>query len=274
MRAHPGPENPGSLRWFGWTDCGKVRKNNEDTFLCLQLDAQEVRYLGRLGEASLEAADALFAVSDGMGGAMAGEYASQVAVEKITRLLPKSFRRSAEGFPTDFPDVLTELFQEIHRALLYLGGSYEECHGMGTTLSLCWFRPGWMFFGHIGDSRIYFLPAEGGLRQITHDDTFVGWLYRNGKISEREARSHPGRFSLQRALGAGHQFVNPQVGAVGFEPGDRFMICSDGVIDGLFDSQILNTLEPGVENPARELVRNAVGQSGKDNTTALVVEAH
>lgn len=267
------PPPAGALRWFGWTDRGRVRPNNEDTFLCLRFDAREVNFLGRLGEATLEEADLLFAVSDGMGGAKAGEFASRIAVEKITRLLPRSFRHSAVGWETDFQDVLGELYQEIHRALVFLGGSYEECRGMGTTLSLCWFRPGWMYFAHIGDSRIYYLPAAGGLRQISEDDTYVGWLYRNGKINEREARTHPGRFSIQRALGAGHQFVTPQVGAVGFETGDRFLICSDGVVDGLFDAQIARTLDDRPENPARDLVTVAVEQSGRDNTTALVVEA-
>ena len=90
---------------------------------------------------------------------------------------------------------------------------------MGATLSLAWFTPGWMYFAHIGDSRIYYRSGrEGTLRQITHDDTYVGWLFRKGEINEREARTHPRRNVLQRALGAGNQFVEPQVGAVVCEP--------------------------------------------------------
>ena len=86
-----------------------------------------------------------------------------------------------------------ELFGEIDFALKHLGGSYpEECRGMGATLSLCWLTAEWLHFGHIGDSRIYYLErATGTLRQISHDDTHIGWLRRNGKISEREARHHP-----------------------------------------------------------------------------------
>ena len=79
------------LQWWGMTDVGRVRKNNEDTFLGLQFDAQEVRHLGKIGEAATGNADFVFAVSDGMGGAMAGEFASRVTVEKITRLLPRAF---------------------------------------------------------------------------------------------------------------------------------------------------------------------------------------
>ncbi|HAV62271.1 MAG TPA: serine/threonine-protein phosphatase, partial [Verrucomicrobiales bacterium] len=183
-----------ALRWSGCTDRGKVRPNNEDSFLGLQFDAREMHRLGRMGEASVASSDLVFAVCDGMGGARAGEFASQVAVEKIATLLPRSFKQSAKGLESGFADVLGELFSQVHRALAYLGGAYEECQGMETTLTLAWFTPGWMYFGHIGDTRLYYLSARTGeLRQLSHDDTHVGWLFRNGKLNEREARSHPRR---------------------------------------------------------------------------------
>jgi serine/threonine protein phosphatase PrpC len=278
----PAPHNkktaPQLLHWHGHTDRGKVRLNNEDSFLCLQFDAQEVRFLGKIGEHSTWDADFVFAVSDGMGGANAGEFASRIAVEKVTRLLPRSFRQAAVGLEAGFADVLTELFDQIHRALMFLGGSYEECRGMGATLSLCWFTSGWMYFGHIGDSRVYYLPAKGGgIKQVTQDDTHVGWLFRNGKLNEREARTHPRRNLLQKALGAGHQFVDPQVGAVACEPGDRFLLCTDGVVDGLYDQQLDEKLRLPDEreaklNPARRIVDAALERAGRDNTTALVIE--
>ena len=142
---------------------------------------------------------------------------------------------------------------------------------MGATLSLCWFSGPWMYFGHIGDSRIYYLPASGGIRQLTHDDTHVGWLFRNGKLNEREAKTHPRKNVLQAALGAGHQFVNAQVGAVGCEPGDRFLLCTDGVTDGLFEAQLPEILCEG-NNSAAHLVTEALSRSSRDNATALVVE--
>ena len=266
------------LRWWGMTDRGKVRKNNEDTFLGLQFDAQEVRYLGKIGEGSTESADFVFAVSDGMGGAQAGEFASSITVDKITRLLPRAFKQGAAGLSAGFDDVLEELYDQIHKALLYLGESYEECAGMGATLSLCWFTPGWMYFAHIGDSRIYYRPArEGGMRQVSHDDTHVGWLFRKGDLNERQARAHPRRTVLQKALGAGHQFVTPQVGAVACEPGDLFFLCTDGLTEGLFDEQILQRLrapdaDEAALNPAHRLVAASLERAGRDNTTAMVVE--
>jgi len=263
------------LRWSGCTDRGKVRANNEDSFLALSFDAREVHRLGKIGQAPVSKADFAFAVCDGMGGAKAGEFASRIAVEKITTLLPKSFKQSAAGIGPGFADVLTELYAQVHRALAYLGNSYEECQGMETTMSLCWFAPEWMYFGHVGDTRIYYLAAKGDVvKQLTHDDTHVGWLLRNGKITEYESRTHPGRNVLQKSLGGSNQFVEPQVGAVGYEPGDTFLICSDGLTDGLYNSRLVDLLRDKENDvtPAKRLVDASLVNSGRDNTTALVIE--
>jgi len=271
------PRPPSEVHWSGMTHVGRVRKNNEDTFLALTFDGHEVRYLGKTGQASLGRDDFVFAVSDGMGGAKAGEFASRFAVDRITRLLPRSFRLSAAGMEAGFGDILIELFSAIHADLLHLGFSYEECAGMGATLSLTWFTPEWMYFAHIGDSRIYHLPRDGGLNQLTHDHSHVGWLRRKGSLNEREARTHPRRNALQQALGAGHQFVEPHIGAIGHRPGDRFLICSDGLIDGLWDRQLDELIRTPLPehahlSAAQRLVEEAVQSSGRDNTTALVIE--
>ena len=271
------PVSP-TLKWHGWTDRGKVRPHNEDAFLGVQFDAHEIHHLGKIGEASIGVTDYVFAVSDGMGGARAGEFASRLAIEKITKLLPRSFKHSASGLQTDFPDVMMELFGETHRALAYVGGSDEDSAGMETTLSLCWFRPGWMYFGHVGDSRIYYLSVrEEKIKQLSHDDTHVGWLLRNGHIKEYEARTHPRRNVLQKALGGNNQFVEPQVGAVAFESGDMFLLCTDGLTEGLYDHHLIDTLRLSALagsklNPAQSLVETAVANDGRDNTTALVIQ--
>ena len=150
---------------------------------------------------------------------------------------------------------------------------------MEATLSLCWFTPSWMHFGHIGDSRIYYLPGRGGpIKQLTQDDTHVGWLFRNGKIKEREARNHPRRNVLQKALGGANQFINPQIGAVAYEPGDIFLLCTDGLFEGFYDhhlEEFLRSPDFGQLNAslAYQLVEEALARNGRDNTTALVVRA-
>ena len=265
------------LQWSGCSDIGKVRKNNEDAFLGLRFDAHEVHRLGKFGEASTARHDFTFAVCDGMGGAKAGEYASQIAVDKITTLLPRAFKSTAQGLDAGVADMLAELYEQIHRALVYLGGSYDECHGMQTTMSLCWFTPGRMYFGHVGDSRIYHLPAEKNeIRQLTEDDTHVAWLLRNGQINEREARTHPRRNVLQKALGGGNQFVDPQVGAVTCGRGDIFLLCTDGLTEGLYDHSLVDILRASAQNghshAAQMLVNESVKNDGRDNTTAVVVQ--
>jgi protein phosphatase len=262
------------LQWYGCTDIGRVRKNNEDSFLGLRFDAREIHRLGKFGKASLAAHDFTFAVCDGMGGARAGEYASEIAVEKITTLLPRAFQSAATGLNSDFEDVLVELYSQVHRALVYLGASYEECQGMQTTMSLVWFTPDRMYFGHVGDTRIYHLAAgTDTLKQLTADDTHVGWLLRNGKITDYEARTHPRRNVLQKALGGENRYVDPQLGAVACRPGDLFLVCSDGMNEGLYEHQIVDVLrikKAGVDL-AKTLVESAVKADGRDNVTALVV---
>lgn len=264
------------ITWSGMTHPGRFRKNNEDAFLALAVDGNEVRYLGKVGESSLAEYDYIFAVSDGMGGAQAGEFASKIAVDRITRLFPRSFRSAAMGMNVGFNDLLQQLVGEIHEELQFLGRSYEECKGMGATLSLCWLRPEWLYFAHVGDSRIYHLPVSGGLKQITDDHTHVGWLRRKGKINEREARMHPQRNQLQQALGGRIQYLNPHIGAVGYEPGDAFLLCTDGLTDGHWDRALHDLLrEPPRKNektPAQLLVETAVANSGRDNVTAVVIE--
>lgn len=270
------PAPPPLLRWSGLTDVGRFRSNNEDAFLALNFDGHDVRYLGKTGEASLSGTDFVFAVSDGMGGAKSGEFASRITVDRVTRLLPRGFRLSAAGMTSGFQDIVAELYSAVHADLLRLGASYEECAGMGCTLSLCWFTPEWIYFGHIGDSRIYYLPQEGGMIQVSHDHSYVGSQRRKGKMNEREARSDPRRSALQQALGAGNQFVDPQIGAIGHRPGDRFLICSDGLVDGLWDRELQEIMRSGSDDNGRSLaqrlVSNAVQNSGRDNTTAIAIE--
>lgn len=264
---------PATIRWSGLTHRGNVRTNNEDTFLALHFDGHEIHYLGKTGEASWAKSDFVFAVSDGMGGANSGEFASRFTVDRITKLMPRGYRPAAPGPGSGYDRTLGELFKAIHHDLMQLGQSYEECRGMGTTLSLGWFTPGWAYFGHIGDSRIYHLPAAGGIKQLTHDHSHVGWLRRTGQINEREARIHPRRNVINQALGAGHQFIDPQFGALPCAPGDRFLICSDGLTDGLWDRHLEEIVRETRDEPvAPRLVAAALERSGRDNITTLVVD--
>ena len=276
--ATSGATNAKQLRWSGLTHPGRFRPNNEDTFLATLLDKQGIRYLGKTGEASLENSDFIFAVSDGMGGERSGEFASRIAMDKITLQLPKQFGLNEDRFASYSHEILLNLFVAIHNDMLRLGKFDANCRNMGATLTLAWFRRGRVYFGHIGDTRLYHLPSSGGMRQITEDHTHVGWLKRKGDLNEREARMHPRKNVLAQALGAGHQFLVPQIGVLEYSAGDRFVLCSDGVTDGLWDRGIEEMVrEPNARQrdlpEASRLVLAAVEESGRDNATAIVVEA-
>lgn len=270
-------DTPLTFRWSGLTDIGRFRPNNEDAFLAIAFDHCDFTYLGKTGGAPTENMDFVFAVSDGMGGEKSGEFASRLTVDNITQLLPRRYQMSPAHYPTGISDFLHLLFQKTHRQLTTLGESYADGHNMGSTLSLIWFCYDRFYFGHIGDSRIYHIPKEGGMRQISEDHTYVGFLKRAGQLNEREARTHPRKNVLSQSLGSGNQFIDPQVGEIRCQPGDRFVLCTDGVIDGLWDHAIEELiLDPPQSladlSPAQRLVKCAVEESGRDNATAVVVE--
>lgn len=261
------------VEWNCKTDVGRFRKKNEDEFLALSLDCEGAHFLGSKGSVSLEESDLIFAVSDGMGGARSGEFASRIAVEKITGSLPAHFRSGVAGYNMDL-NVLNELYQSINSEMIKFADAYPECKGMGATLSMCWLLPDRLLVSHIGDSRIYRYREESSgqscLIQLTEDDTRVAAMLRAGKISEYEARNHPMKNMLNKALGAGNQFVDPQVKEMKFDSGDRFLICSDGVTDGILDSELEGLMRNGSD--VDSIIECAVRVSGKDNATAILID--
>jgi len=271
------PERLKTIKWSGHGDVGKIRKNNEDEFMGVAFNRYEFIYLAANGSVPIDGFDYIFAVSDGMGGERSGEFASKFAVDNITRLMPQRFQLNVRHQSAGIRDCLREMFLGIHRQLTVLGQSYDEGKNMGATLSLVWFIEDRFYYGHIGDSRIYFLKRGGGLQQISHDHTHVGWLRRRGELNERQARTHPRKNVLSQALGSGNQFVTPQIGELKLEPGDRLLLCTDGVVEGLWDHALEDLIrfppnELVADPPARRLVESAVKADGRDNATAIVIE--
>ena len=266
------------LAWSAHSDVGRFRSSNEDAFIALKVNGEGVYRLGKWGHDSNEQGDFVFAVSDGMGGANAGDFASRIVVDQIALLFPKVFKTYAAGMAVYFQDVLSELLSNIHGDIARLGASYSELDGMGATLSLCWVHANRVYWAHVGDSRIYHYRGDEGsqISQLTKDDTHIAWLLEKGEISAYEARNHPQKNLLQQVMGGKTQNLTPQFGEFLLNAKDRFLICSDGLTNGLFDSAINKALADAdsfkIESEgqlAKALVEQSVLEDGKDNTTAL-----
>lgn len=233
------------LRAGSATDTGRVRNNNEDNLLV---------------------SERLFAVADGMGGHSAGEVASQIAIDAL--------RVAFNGAPT--LDGLVEAVRRANDAVVAKADEDPELAGMGTTLTAVALVAGAdgdeLVVVNVGDSRTYLL-RQGELNQLTEDDSLVGQLVRDGRLGADEARHHPQRNIITRALGLdGEVEVDPlQLTPV---QGERLLLCSDGLTDEVDESEIASILrsQPDPQNAARALIERANERGGGDNITVVVID--
>src|SRR5215217_1589745 len=222
------------------SDVGRQREGNEDSLL---VDPP------------------LFVVADGMGGAQAGEVASGLAVETLGERPPDD-GNVEEG--------LTEAIAEANKRIHDKSQDDRSLSGMGTTLTAAVVHDGKVTIGHVGDSRAY-RWREGELAQLTDDHSLVAELERNGKLTAAEARVHPQRSMILRALG-----IDPEVevDTYGFNgaPGDVFLLCSDGLSGVVHDQVIGEVLKSAgpLDEAAAELIELANLSGGPDNITAVL----
>lgn len=230
------------LRYAARSDRGLVRGNNED---------------------SVYAGPRLLALADGMGGHAAGEVASQLI---ITALAP---------LDDDEPggDVLAALESATLTGNAQIADAIEaepDLDGMGTTLTAMLFTGTRLGLIHVGDSRAYLL-REGRLTQITRDDTFVQSLVDQGRITTEQAKTHPQRSLIMRAL-TGHE-VEPTLTMREVRAGDRYLLCSDGLSDVVSHETITETLSEGDQDECADvLIELALRSGGPDNITVIVAD--
>jgi serine/threonine protein phosphatase PrpC len=226
------------------TDVGRVRERNEDGFLTRE---------------------PLFAVADGMGGHRGGAVASQVALEILSKVQGDSLAGdgAAEG--------LSDMVNEANDAVLERASGEPRLAGMGTTLTAVVVQPGKIHLAHVGDSRAYLL-RDGSLRQLTEDHSLVQRMVNEGKLTPEEAEVHPHRSVLTRALGV-EQELEVDTETVEVRPGDRILLCSDGLTTMIPEEEIQRIVAES-EDPQRvaeALVAAANAAGGVDNITALVL---
>ena len=230
------------------TDVGRMRKNNEDSYLSSKPVA---------------------AVADGMGGHSAGEVASAIAIEELAAL----GRRGPWANETDATDDLKQAILRANRRIREMAASDRKLNGMGTTLVALLEDGDMVHVANVGDSRGYLL-RQGELSQVTVDHSLVLELVDDGRLSPEDAERHPQRSVITRALG-----IDPEVEFDLFtyklQVGDRLLLCSDGLSDVVEPAQIRKVLlrVRSAQRAARELVTVANDQGGPDNITVIVVDA-
>ena len=231
-------------RVAGLTDPGRVRRRNEDAFVC---------------------EPPLFSVADGMGGAQAGEVAS--------RLAAATFRDFHDADALDPEARLRSIIQEANRRIYARAASDPHASGMGTTVTAALVTGTRVAVGHVGDSRAYRLRG-GALEQLTSDHSLVAELVRSGRLTPEEAEKHPHRAVITRTVGT-DQVVEVDTITLAMEEDDLYLLCSDGLTDMVSDDDVralgvAAAGDPGVF--AATLVEAANAGGGDDNITVVVFE--
>ena len=220
------------------TDVGRVRAGNEDAYM--------VR-------------DPLFAVADGMGGHQGGEVASNLALERLERA-------------TDGDSDLADVVREANRAVFEQAAQDPGLAGMGTTLTAVRVQDERLHLAHVGDSRMYLL-RDGRLERITRDHTVVEQLVDQGRMTAEDAKIHPQRSILTRALGVDED-IQVDESDVDVRSGDRVLLCSDGLTGMVDEDRILSILTdtPDPQAACGALIEAANEAGGQDNITAVVLD--
>ncbi len=255
----PAADSPVVIAFGSHTDPGP-RGTNEDSVWC-----------GRIAPGSpLESV--LLVVSDGVGGAEAGEVASGMVVEDLPTML--ATRLGQEGLPADREDWMKRAALAISDGIREAATGRPGIAGMGATVSALWIHKASAVWLQAGDSRIYRL-RQGELQQVTRDQSVVGRLRAAGQLTEEEARRHPYRHVIDQCLGGTGAPVQPEAGSLDITAGDVFLLCSDGLSDGLWDREIgegmmlvAGGLPPA--EAARAFIARALAAAARDNITVVV----
>lgn len=237
------------------TDIGNVREKNEDYYYVSE-------------EKDLP----LFIVADGMGGHNGGEVASKSAVEAIVDYFKKNYFKQYDKKSFSVEVFIEDSIKYANKVVYFQACSECELIGMGTTLTLLFFEKNHFFIGHIGDSRAY-LIRDNSIKQITEDHSFVEELVKMGKITHEEARVHPQKNIITRALGV-EEDVKVDIFHDAVMPGDVLILCTDGLTNLLTDQQILDefTKNEDINASCVNLVNLAKASGGYDNITLIAVK--
>ncbi|HHH31512.1 MAG TPA: Stp1/IreP family PP2C-type Ser/Thr phosphatase [Polyangiaceae bacterium] len=252
---------------FGQTDVGQIREHNEDNFLVADLSSKQRGVAGSNKSFEVGQGGLLLAVCDGMGGAAAGEVASQMAADVIyENMLRSSGHQDRDRLAIDIVDAL----EDAGKRILDEANANRACRGMGTTATVAALVDDYLLLGQVGDSRAYVL-RDGRLVQVTRDQSLVNQLIEAGQLTEEEAENFEHSNIILQALGTADA-VQVDLTYVALRRGDVLMMCSDGLSGMIRDSEIRDTLEH-VRDPleaCQVLIDDANQAGGHDNITVIV----
>ena len=248
------------LKFFGATDVGRRRKNNEDYFGIFE-------------------ADQLFVVADGMGGHAAGEVASSTAVQALAEFVALTAKETDITWPWGVDPNLSLVANRLKTAVRFgnqkvldLSLTQADYEGMATTIVGVLFEETTAHIAHVGDSRLYLVNASG-IKQVTTDHSWVLEQVALGVLTNDQARSHPLRNVVTRAIGAAPD-LNVDVVAHPMAPGDTLLLCSDGLSGMVLDADLgkIVAANPDPKKAADLLIAEANAHGGEDNITVLIVK--
>jgi protein phosphatase len=261
---------------------GHVRKNNEDHYLVVRFGRSLQTLLTNLHEGSIpsrvEEVGYGMIVADGIGGAAAGEIASERAITTLFDLVihtPDWIMRGGEHQVEQVLQRMAERYRRVDAVLSEEGTINPSLAGMGTTMTLACSLGPEMILAHIGDSRAYLLRG-GELHQLTRDHTLVQALVEKGHLRREEAATHRLRHVLTRCLGKSGGEVEAECQGVALKDQDQILLCTDGLTDMAEDTAIGDVLRSAAsaDDACRALVARALERGGKDNVTVIVARYH
>lgn len=241
------------LEAYSVTDIGRKRQLNQDYVF------SSAKPMGNMPN--------LFIVADGMGGHNAGDYASKCTVETVVGEIRNSFEKN----PTI---IVKKAIETANSKIRELAAADENLFGMGTTLVVATVIGKYLQVANVGDSRLY-LVGKKGIRQVTRDHSLVEEMIRLGGLSREDARKHPDKNIITRAIGAKDE-VEPEFFTEELEPGDIILMCSDGLSNMLEDKEIEKIVQneelAEMKEKAETLINAANNNGGKDNIAVVLVK--
>lgn len=239
------------IKTFSLTDIGRKRKVNQDYVYTSE------QPIGNLPN--------IFIVADGMGGHNAGDYASKVTVETIVEEVASCFEKNPIM-------IMAKAIEAANEVIYKKSHENSEFEGMGTTVVAAVFIGGYLQVANVGDSRLYIINDKE-IRQITRDHSLVEEMVRMGGIPRTEARNHPDKNIITRAVGV-NEAVEADFFTVELTEGDTVLMCTDGLTNMLEDEEIRMTISGGrdIVEKAQELVKTANKNGGRDNISVIIIE--